>query len=69
MRRDFNRAAVRLMRAGDDFDERGFARAVFAEQGVDFARLQIERDTLERPDGAEGFGDCRKLQELFHSNG
>jgi hypothetical protein len=33
---DANPAAIRLMGAGDDFDERGFARAVFAEQRVDF---------------------------------
>jgi hypothetical protein len=28
---NFNRATVRLVRAGDDFNERGFARAIFTE--------------------------------------
>ena len=60
---DFDRAAIRLMRAGDDFDERGFARAIFAEQRVDFARLQIERHALQRAHRAEGFGDGGELEE------
>lgn len=46
------------MRACDDFYERGFARAVFAEERVDFARMQIKRDALERANSAEGFRDC-----------
>ena len=63
---DFNGPAIRLMRAADDFDERGFAGAVFAEQGVDLAGLQSNETPLAPLDGAEGFGDRRELQELLH---
>ena len=64
---DLNCAAVRLMRAGDDLDERGFARAVFAEQRVDFARAKVKRHTLERTHRAEGFCHGRKLEERFQT--
>jgi hypothetical protein len=60
-------AAVRLVGAGDDLDERGFSRAVFAEQGVDFARSQFERDPFERTDGPEGFADVVKCQQCFQA--
>jgi hypothetical protein len=46
-----------LVRPGDDFDERGFARAIFTQQRVDLARLEVERHTFERPHCAEGLGD------------
>ena len=35
---DAERSAVGPKRAGDDLDERRFARAVLAHQGVDFPR-------------------------------
>jgi hypothetical protein len=54
---DFDRAVVRLVRAGDDLNERGFARAVLAEQRVHLARPQFKRHPLERPHRAKGFGD------------
>ena len=65
--RHHQRAAVGLVGAGDDLDERGFPRAVFAEQGVDFARPQLERDAPERADGPEGFADVGELEEGFQS--
>ena len=64
---DFDRAAVRLMRASDDLDERGFARAVFAEQRVDFARTKVKGHLLERAHRAEGFCHGRKLEERFQT--
>ena len=51
------------MRAGDDFDERGFPRAIFAEQRMDFARVKIERNAFERPDRAEGFADVGESEQ------
>ena len=66
---DVERAAVGLVGAGDDLDERGFARAVLAEQRVDFARLQLERHALQRADGAEGFADVGELEEGFQEIG
>ena len=56
-------AAVRPMRAGDEFDERRFACAIFPEQRVDFSRLQIEGDTFQRAYGAESLADTCQLQE------
>ena len=54
---DRDRPRVRLMRAGDDFDERGFPRAILAEQCVDFTADQVKGDAFERTDRAEGFLD------------
>ena len=41
-------AAVRLVDAADQLDQRRFARAVFADQRVDFARLHVEIDPMQR---------------------
>jgi hypothetical protein len=46
-----------LMRAGDDLDEGGLARAVFAQQGVHFTGLQVKRHPLERAHRAKGLGE------------
>ena len=43
---NFQRAPVRLHSASDDLDERRFACAVFADQRVDFAGVQLERDVV-----------------------
>src|SRR5207244_12642632 len=40
---DLNPAAVRLMRAGDKFDERRFSGAILAKDSMHFAGPQIER--------------------------
>ena len=64
---DIDRAAIRLVCAGDDLDERRFARAILAEQRMHFARPQIERHALERTHRAEGFGDGGELEKRgFH---
>ena len=39
---EFDRAAIRLMRASDDLDEGGFAGAILAHQSVHLARPQVE---------------------------
>ena len=56
-------AAIRLMHAGDDLDERRFAGAVLAEQGVNFAGMQRKRDVFERLSGVEALGDAANLQD------
>src|SRR5690242_7935823 len=48
---------VRLHSAGDDFDQRRFARAVFADQRVDLAGTQLERDLFQRLHSGEMFRD------------
>ncbi len=44
---DGNRAAVRLESAGQQVDQRGFSRAVLAEQGMNPARQKGDIDALE----------------------
>ena len=51
------------MGAGDDFDESGLTCAVFAEEGVDFTRLQVKRNAFQSADGAKRFGDLVELEE------
>ena len=45
------------MGAGDHLDQRRFARAVFTDQGVDFAGMEVERDTLQSVHAGEGLAD------------
>ena len=40
---------------GKDFHERGFARAVFAHQGMHLTGLQIKLHLVQRPHAREGF--------------
>ena len=56
-------AAIGLMHAGDDLDERRLAGAVLAEQRVNFAGMKGERDILERLGGVEALGDAADLQD------
>ena len=56
-------AAVGLMRAGDDLNERAFARAVLAEQGVDLARLKIEIHAAKRTHAAVVFYELAECEE------
>ena len=56
-------AAIGLMDAGDDLDQRRFAGAVLAEQGVDLAGIEGERDVLERLRGVEPLGDVAHLED------
>ena len=65
---DVDAAAIRLVRAGDDLDERGFARAVLPEQRMHLARAQVERHALERAHRAERFGDGRELEKRSAHN-
>lgn len=43
--------------AGEDFDQGGFAGAVFADEGVDFAGANIEGDAVERTHTGEFLDD------------
>ena len=61
---DQNRAAVRRVFAGKHLDERGFARAVFAEQGMDFAAADIEADVLERMHRSKALGNAAHFQNV-----
>src|SRR5205807_1745417 len=56
-------SGVGLVDAGEDLDQRGFAGAVLADDRVDFARCELERDLVESLSGeealAEPLGDWR----------
>ena len=66
---DGDRAGVGLVGAGDDLDERALAGAVFAEERVDLAGVELEIDAAERARAAEGFGELAKLEEGRHRKG
>jgi hypothetical protein len=55
--RDGERARIGDDGARDDLDKRGFARAIFAYERVNFARAKIKGNAFERADSFEGFGD------------
>jgi hypothetical protein len=44
--------------AGENFDERAFARAVFAGQDMDFAGAALELNVAQNGDGSEALGDA-----------
>ena len=50
-------ALVRLLHAGEQAHQRGFARAVLAEQHVDFAGMELEGHGIERDDAGEALRD------------
>ena len=56
-----DRAAVGLVDAGQDLDQRALAGAVLADQGVDLARDEVERDVVERLGRREALGDPAQL--------
>src|SRR5213593_3485119 len=63
---DEHLSGVRLLYAGHDLDERRLPGAVLAEERVDLAGVQSERDVVERLDGAESLRDAADLQDLSH---
>jgi hypothetical protein len=54
-------AGVRRVNAGEQFHERRFPRAVFADDGVHFAGADFEAHVIERRDTTESFGNVRKF--------
>ena len=57
-------AFLRLIQAEEHTHERGFSRAVFAEQGVNLTVLQLERDVIICDDAGEAFGDIQHLNRI-----
>ncbi len=60
---DRNFAGVGALRAGQDLHERRFAGAVFADQCVHFAGLQVERNVFERANTGKRLPDAAHLEE------
>ncbi|MNU01267.1 hypothetical protein D3C72_2446110 [compost metagenome] len=63
MAADDQRAGIRRLRAGDDLDQRALAAAVFAQQVINLARHDRERDALQGVHAAETFVDADDIQE------
>ena len=57
-----NLAAVRLVDASDDLDERGFARTIVSEQPDDLPGLEVEVDILEDAHATEVLVDASHLE-------
>ena len=55
-------AGARLMHAGQDLDERRFARAVVADERDDLAGMNVEIDVGQRRDRAEMLGDAAQAE-------
>ena len=64
---DADRAAVRLVDARDDLDERGLAGPVLADEGMDLTGGDREVDVLQRADTREGLGDAFQREQLCHA--
>src|ERR1043166_2243268 len=58
-----DRAAVRLMDAGQEVDQRALAGAVFAAERVGLASPQIEVYPIERPHSGKSLGDASQFED------
>lgn len=50
---------------GDDVDEGGLSRTVFAEENMHFARHQVEVHVLERDRTGKSLRDSDQLQQFY----
>ena len=57
------RAVLRSIDAGNDLDQRAFARAVFTRQAMHLAWQDVEADTLQGPDATERHVDVAQGQK------
>src|SRR5882757_808483 len=56
-------AAAGLLEAGDETQQRCFARTAFTEEGKEFSRGDFERDVLQDFVRAETFGDAADFEQ------
>ena len=68
---DPDRAFIGIVYAGDRLDQRRFSTAVFTSQAVNFPFSDLQVDSLQSVDAAEGFFDAFQFQKDFisHSTG
>ena len=57
---DLDAAGILHLEAGDHAQQRGLAAARRAEEADELARLHLERDVVERAEGAEALGNARR---------
>ena len=60
----FDDALLRLVQAEQNTHQGGFSGAVFAEQGVDFALSELQRDIVVCDDAGEALGDVQHLNRI-----
>src|SRR2546425_9173612 len=60
---ELNFAFVRGVNAGENLSECAFARAVFANEGMATAVVDVEADTIKRQHAGEAFGDLAEGEE------
>jgi hypothetical protein len=60
---DFDAALKISMYARENFDERAFARPVFARQNVNFTRAAFKFNIAQNSDRAESLGDARQADQ------
>ena len=58
-------ALIGMIYAAHDFHQRGFARAILAEDGVNLALVKLHGYILQRLHAAERFGNVFKLQHIL----
>ena len=57
---------VALVKAVEDLHQRAFARAIFAQQGVDLAGLDGQIDLVVGQNAGEAFGDFAHFKQWRH---
>ena len=62
---DIDLALIRHVDAGEDLDQRGFARAVLTDQSVDLARLHGQLHVVQGYDAGKPFGYVFQLNYVF----
>ena len=63
--RDLDAAGIRPLGTGQDLEQRRLAGAVLAEQAVDLAGVEIERDVVQRLHAGVELGDPGDPQQRF----
>ena len=58
-------ARFRLIKAEQNAHQRGFSRAVFSQQGVDFAPAKLERDVVIGHNAGEFFPDVEHFNNVI----
>ncbi len=62
---DFDAAAIGLLFAGDHLEQRGFTRAVGADDADDGASRYREAQVVDQQTVAKGFGDAVEIDDLI----
>ena len=59
-------AAIRRVRAAEDLHQRALARAILADERVDLAGRDLQRNATQRPRRAESFANAGEFETRGH---